>query len=51
MEDNGPKGPLIPHTFFGTPVLERKAGQLALKEEPASHQLVGGVTAYQGEDA
>ena len=51
MEDNGPKGPLILHTFLGTLVSGRKAPQGASEEEPASHQLVGGVTAYQGEDA
>ena len=51
MEDNGPKGPLILHTFSASSDLERKASQGASKEGPASHQLVGGVMAYQGEDA
>ncbi len=51
MEDNGPKGPLILHTFPGFSDLGRKASQGASEEEPASHQLVGGVMAYQGEDA
>ena len=53
MGDNVPKGTLIPHKFLGIPVPERKARPqgLALEEKPASHQLVGGVMAYQGEDA
>ncbi len=48
--DNVSKGTLIPHTFPGTPVLGRKARSQdpALEEEPASHQLVGGVIDHQG---
>jgi hypothetical protein len=43
--DNGPKGPLIPHTFpFG-----EESGN-ALPEEPAAHQIVGGVMAHQVND-
>ncbi len=52
--DDHSKGWLIPHKSFGTAVLNGKAGlfvKAGTKEEPAAHQLVGGVTAYQGKDA
>ena len=47
--DNSPKGLLIPHKlllFRRTRVKEF----ISLREESVSHQLVGKVTAYQGED-
>ncbi len=53
--DNHSKGWLIPHKSSGSADLDGKVGDplgdLAPKEGPASHQLVGGVTAYQGIDA
>ena len=42
--DNPEKSELIPHT------LRKKESGNALKEEPAAHQVVGGVTAYQAND-
>ena len=30
--------------------MEKKGGQLPLNDQPASHQLVGEVTAHQGYD-
>ena len=54
--DNIPKGLLIPHKPTSAIVDEGKAGDpcesedLALGDGPASHQLVGRVTAYQGDD-
>ena len=53
MGDNHPKGWLIPHTLVEIAVLAKKASHcfmLALKEESASHQLVGEVMAHQGKD-
>ena len=52
--DNSSKGLLIPHVAIevrvsmtkGCPFFERHS----LREGPASHQLVGRVTAYQGDD-
>ena len=46
--DNIPKGMLIPHVLIRIKCLMSK--DLSLQEEPASHQLVGRVTAYQGND-
>ena len=42
--DNPPKGGLIPHT------LRKEESGNAQSEEPAAHQVVGGVTAYQAND-
>ena len=56
MGDNNPKGLLIPHKPTALKGAVGKAGDpcesedLALEDEPASHQLVGRVTAYQGYD-
>ncbi len=47
--DNSPKGELIPHEPPETSVSEGK-GRKTLEDEPAAHQLVGGVTAHQGND-
>ncbi len=44
--DNGPKGPLIPHTFPHS----REESLRARREEPAAHQVVGGVIAHQADD-
>ena len=44
--DNTPKGVLIPHTF---PFTREESGN-ALEEEPAAHQVVGGVMAHQAGD-
>ena len=52
--DNIPKGVLIPRKTTVPQGIEAKAGDpcesedLALQDGPASHQLVGRVTAYQG---
>ena len=46
--DNISKGMLIPHVVIRIRCLMIK--DLSLREEPASHQLVGKVTAYQGND-
>ena len=53
MGDNSSKGLLIPHTSSETLVSDGKGGPQGLPSEegPASHQLVGGVMAYQGLDA
>ena len=48
--NNTPKGMLIPNKIIGSSLLIKKAGQLAPKNQPASHQLVGRVKAYQGYD-
>ena len=52
--DNSSKGLLIPHGVLGfrNPFLKECVSQEApsLREGPASHQLVGKVTAYQGDD-
>ncbi len=48
--DNPGKLGLIPNKLDESSLLSRKAGQLAPKDRPASHQLVGRVTAYQGFD-
>jgi len=48
--DNLRKLGLIPNTLSSGSPLERKAGQLAPMDRPASHQLVGEVTAHQGGD-
>ena len=52
--DSSPKGELIPHVvrakdslLLPKPVV---AIRLALPDEPAAYQLVGGVTAHQGND-
>jgi hypothetical protein len=47
--DNSSKGLLIPHEISEVRGLEMK-GSNPLWEGPASHQLVGKVTAYQGND-
>jgi hypothetical protein len=50
VEDNLLKGGLILDKFIlGSPEM-KKAGQLAPNERSASHQLVGGVMAHQGDD-
>ncbi len=53
--DNHSEGWLIPHTSSWSADRDGKAGdlerELAPEEGPAAHQLVGGVTAYQGKDA
>ena len=49
--DNSSKGLLIPDEYLGVREPGRKAGvSQALREGPASHQPVGRVTAYQGDD-
>jgi hypothetical protein len=46
--DSRPNGRVIPHTFTGRHRLVRKPpGQI---EALAAYQLVGGVTAHQGDD-
>ena len=56
MGDNNPKGLLIPHKPTAPKGVVGEAGDpcesedLALEDEPASHQLVGRVMAYQGYD-
>ncbi len=47
--DNSPKGELIPHEPTSSSEDEGK-GRKTLQDEPAAHQLVGGVTAHQGND-
>jgi hypothetical protein len=47
--DNGSKGLLIPHVVVEVRGSMTK-GFRSLREGPASHQLVGRVTAYQGND-
>ncbi len=47
--DNSSKGLLIPHEVRLVREVGRK-GEIPLWEGPASHQLVGRVKAYQGED-
>ena len=47
--DNSPKGLLIPHDVIRVKGLMSKWSN-PLREGPASHQLVGRVMAYQGED-
>ncbi len=49
--DNSPKGGLIPNVVIRRMADGLKVGilmDLPFEEEPASHQLVGKVTAYQG---
>ncbi len=49
--DNGWKRPLIPNVVFYRMIEILKVGilrNLPLEEEPAYHQLVGRVMAYQG---
>ena len=50
--DNPTKDGLIPHVLLGAHAPKRKDGEparvLSFEEGPASHQLVGRVTAYQG---
>ena len=51
--DSSPKGELIPHVVRrGIPPTPKLvvAIRLALPDEPAAYQLVGGVTAHQGYD-
>ncbi len=50
--DNPGKPGLIPHTPLGLVTKGESGGPsgLALLDEPKSDQLVGGVTAYQGND-
>ena len=48
--DNLLKGGLILDKFSLSTLREKKAGQLAPNERSASHQLVGGVKAHQGDD-
>ncbi len=47
--DNSSKELLIPHVVTGVRGLVSKWSN-PLREEPASHQLVGRVMAYQGDD-
>ena len=47
--DNSSKGLLIPHVIIRVRNLMIK-GSDPLREGPASHQLVGRVKAYQGDD-
>jgi hypothetical protein len=47
--DNSPKGLLIPHVVIRVKGLMSKWSN-PLWEGPASHQLVGRVMAYQGDD-
>ena len=47
--DNSPKGLLIPHVVVWIRCLMTKR-IYSLREGPASHQLVGRVMAYQGDD-
>ena len=47
--DNSSKGLLIPHVVVRIRCLASKWSN-SLREGPASHQLVGRVTAYQGND-
>ena len=47
--DNSSKGLLIPHELTRVRGLVRKRSN-SLREGPASHQLVGRVKAYQGDD-
>ncbi len=47
--DNSSKGLLIPHEFFQVRYWLKKRFR-SLREGPASHQLVGRVTAYRGKD-
>ena len=47
--DNSSKGLLIPHVIIRVRHLMIK-GRNPLREGPASHQLVGRVKAYQGDD-
>jgi hypothetical protein len=47
--DNSSKGLLIPHAIKRVRGLLIK-GSNPLREGPAAHQLVGRVTAYQGDD-
>ncbi len=47
--DNSSKGLLIPHVVVRVRGLTSKRSN-PLREGPASHQLVGKVTAYQGYD-
>ena len=51
--DSSPKGELIPHVvsegFLAIPK-SVVAIRLTLPDEPAAYQLVGGVTAHQGND-
>ncbi len=46
--DNSSKGLLIPHVVPEVRLWQERSNPL--REGPASHQLVGRVTAYQGED-
>ena len=51
--DSSPKGELIPHAVREGFLLTPKpvvAIRLALLDEPAAYQLVGEVTAHQGDD-
>ncbi len=49
--NNSPKGGLIPHTFPGLRIRkESRAVGTALLDGLTSYQLVGRVTAYQGND-
>jgi hypothetical protein len=51
--DSSPKGELIPHMVNEDIFMTPKPGVaifLALLDEPAAYQLVGGVTAHQGDD-
>ena len=49
--DSPPKGGLIPHVASGDIAATPKLGlNLAFPDGPAAYQLVGGVTAHQGDD-
>ena len=48
VRDNSPKGLLIPHVdLFSHEIMSK---DLSLRDGLAAYQLVGGVTAYQGDD-
>ena len=50
VQDNLSKDGLILDKFTWSALRVKKAGQLAPNEWSASHQLVGGVMAHQGDD-
>ena len=50
VQDNSLKSGLILDKFPRGALWVKKAGQLAPNEWSASHQLVGGVMAHQGDD-
>ncbi len=49
--DSSPKGELIPHEARrGIPLRPKLVSKLTLLDGPAAYQLVGEVTAHQGDD-